>query len=241
MRGQNIVTEICGLNTFVDGEGEPILFLHGYGSSKESFYYQLEYFSQFFKVYCPDLPGFKTPLSYAFSLDDYCDVVRSFIAATGERFSVVAHSFGARIVLKMSPYDFKKIVLTGPAGLKPKRNVGYYLKKWGYKSIKTVFGEKSAKKFSAKFNKSGIESMPVNNRLSFIKIVNEHLDYKLKTITAPTLIVEGDDDKETPMYMAKRFQRGIKNCELVTIKGGHFAFIDDYLSFNIIVKDFLTE
>ncbi len=232
------------METFVGGDGAPLLFLHGYGSSKESFYYQLEYFSQFFKVYCPDLPGFKTPLNYPYSLEDYANSVLSFIKETGEcekgnKFSVIAHSFGARIVLKISPYDFSKIVLTGAAGLKPKRSIGYYAKKWGYKSIKAIFGKDRAKKFSAKFNKSGIESMPENNRLSFIKIVNEHLDYKLKYITAPTLIVEGKNDKETPMYMAKRLNKGIKNSALVTLNGGHFAFIDDYRSFNIIVKDFL--
>lgn len=141
----------------------------------------------------------------------------------------------------MSPYDFDKIVLTGAAGLKPVRYPSYYLKKWGYKSIKRIFGEKSAKKFSAKFNKNGIEKMTEANRLSFIGIVNEHLDYKLPFVTQKTLIVEGNRDKVTPMYMARRMNRGILNSRLVVINGGHFAFIDDYSSFNIIVKDFLMQ
>ncbi len=193
-------------------------------------------------MYAPDLPGFKTPLLRAYSLDDYCNIVNDFIIKTGEKdFSVIAHSFGARIVLKMSPYPFKRIVFTGAAGLKPRYAPSFYLKKWGYKSIKRIFGENTAKKFSLKVNKNGIESMPVYNRQSFIKIVNEHLDYKLKEVTQKTLIVQGSFDKVTPMYMAKRFLKGIKNSELVKISGGHFAFIDDYSSFNIIVKDFLMQ
>lgn len=188
----------------------------------------------------PDLPGFNKPLSYPFSVGDYAEIVDCFIKETGEKeFSVVAHSFGARIVLKLSPYPFKKIVFTGGAGLKPKRNPSYYFKKWGYKSIKRVFGEKYALKFSEKHNKNGIGGMPYCNRQSFIKIVNEHLDYKLKDVDAQTLLIWGRGDTETPPYMAKRFKKGIKNSELVFIDGGHFAFLDDYKSFNIIVKDFL--
>lgn len=214
--------------------------MHGYGSSKESFYYQLDRFSDCFRVYAPDLPGFKTPLPSAYSLDDYCAIVKEFILKTGESdFSVIAHSFGARIVLKMSPYNFNKIVFTGAAGLKPRFSASFYLKKWGYKSIKRIFGESLAKKFSLKVNKNGIENMPLYNRQSFIKIVNEHLDYKLKDVTRETLIVEGTRDTVTPKYMAKRFHKGIKDSELVFINGGHYAFIDDYTSFNIIVKEFL--
>lgn len=141
----------------------------------------------------------------------------------------------------MSPYDFKKIVFTGAAGLKPRRSMSYFFRKWGYKSIKSIFGKKAAQKFSQKFNKNGIENMTVGQRESFIKIVNEHLDYKLKDVLAPTLIVEGKFDKETPPYMAKRFLKGIKNSELIFLDGGHFAFIDDYKSFNIIVKEFLLQ
>lgn len=216
------------------------MFLHGYGGSKESFSYQLNYFSNFFKVYAPDLSGFKTPLKFAYSLSDYAKEVGDFLAATGEKgFSVIAHSFGARIVLKLSPYPFKKIIFTGAAGLKSKKSPAYYFKKWGYKSIKAVFGENLAKKFSQKVNANGIESMTENNRLSFIKIVNENLDYKLKDITADTLLLWGKRDKETPPYLAKRFKKGIKNSQLVFLDGGHFAYIDDYASFNIIAKDFL--
>lgn len=216
------------------------MFLHGYGGSKESFSYQLNYFSDFFKVYAPDLSGFKTPLKFPYSLSDYAKEVEDFLAATGENnFSVIAHSFGARVVLKLSPYPFKKIVFTGAAGLKTKKPLTYYFKKWGYKSIKAVFGENSAKKFSQKVNGNGVESMPENNRLSFIKIVNENLDCKLKDISAETLLLWGKRDKETPPYLAKRFKRGIKNSQLVFLDGGHFAYIDDYASFNIIAKDFL--
>ena len=214
--------------------------MHGYGACKETFNYQLNYFAQFFKVYAPDLPGFKSPLKSPLSLADYAKIVDGFILESGEKnFSVIAHSFGVRILLKLMPYNFDKIVITGGAGLKTRKSPAYYFKKWGYRSIKATFGENSAKKFSQKFNKNGIDNMPKNNKISFIKIVNEPLDDKLSKVLSPTLIIYGNKDKETPLYLAKKFNRGIKDSALIILRGGHFVFIDDYMSFNVIVKEFL--
>ena len=77
---------------------------------------------------------------------------------------------------------------------------------------------------------------------SFIKIVNEHLDGYLDKITNPTLLIYGSEDEETPLYMAKRFNKGIKNSRLSVYEGaGHFCFIDKPLKFNLEVKEFLLE
>lgn len=75
---------------------------------------------------------------------------------------------------------------------------------------------------------------------SFKLIVNEHLDYALPNIKNSTLIIFGKEDKETPLYMAKKLHNGIKGSRLVVYeKAGHFAFIDKPLRFNMEVKEFL--
>ena len=75
---------------------------------------------------------------------------------------------------------------------------------------------------------------------SFIKIVSEHLDYTLWGIKNKTLLIFGSLDKETPLYMARRLNLGIKNSVLSVYEGaGHFAFIDKPLKFNVEVKEFL--
>ena len=75
---------------------------------------------------------------------------------------------------------------------------------------------------------------------SFIKIVNEHLDGYLSQIQVPTLIINGSLDKETPLYMAKKLNKNIKNSTLVVVQGaGHFCFIDKPNKFNMEVKEFL--
>jgi pimeloyl-ACP methyl ester carboxylesterase len=75
---------------------------------------------------------------------------------------------------------------------------------------------------------------------SFVKIVNEHLDYTLNGIKNKTLIVFGENDKETPLYMADRLYKGIKGSKKIIIKNaGHFSFIDKPLRFNTEVREFL--
>ena len=75
---------------------------------------------------------------------------------------------------------------------------------------------------------------------SYIKIVNEHLNDDYKKIKNQTLVIFGENDCETPLYMAKKINKFVKNSRLVVIKNaGHFAFIDKPSLFNSLVIEFL--
>jgi pimeloyl-ACP methyl ester carboxylesterase len=53
-------------------------------------------------------------------------------------------------------------------------------------------------------------------------------------------LIFGENDKDTPLYMAKRFNSGIKNSKLVILKdAGHFAFVDKSIKFNLEMREFL--
>lgn len=218
------------------------MFLHGYLADKNSFIYQLEFLSRDFDVYALDLKGFgeNKGMEHPYSLDDYIRQVKEFCSLNGiVKPHVIAHSFGGRIALKLSsenPNFFDKMVLTGCAGLKPKRSIKYRLKVFIYKILKRfVKKEKLARFFSSDYNALS----PVMKE-SFKLIVNEHLDYTLPKIQNKTLLIFGKDDKQTPLYMAKKLLKGIKGSRLVVYKNaGHFAFIDKPFNFNMEVKEFL--
>ncbi|MDY6367214.1 MAG: alpha/beta hydrolase [Clostridia bacterium] len=217
------------------------MFLHGYLSSGKSFYYQTEFFKKEFNVYAPDLKGFgeNKGMDHPYSLTDYANDVKAYIAENGlNRPHVVAHSFGARIAVKMASEDpdvFDKMVLTGAAGLKPKRTFKFYVKRTVYKALKPFFGKERLSKFFSK----DYNALPSVMKESFVKIINEHTDGLLSAIKNPTLLVFGENDKETPLYMAERFNKGIPNSELLVLHGaGHFAFIDKPLKFNTEVREF---
>ncbi len=213
--------------------------MHGYLSSKESFTYQIQYFSKFFKVYAVDFSGFRNlDLLKAYTVLDYAKEIETFLDEIDESAHVVAHSFGVRVLLKLLPNEkIDRIIITGGAGLKTKTSFKTKCKKLVYKAVKRVF-HKEIKRFESK----DMQNLPPIMKESFKKIVNETFDEKLCLINNKTLIIYGENDYETPKYLAQKFNDGIKNSQLVFIKNaGHFAFIDKPKEFNLIVKEFLNE
>ncbi len=196
---------------------------------------------QFRKVYAIDLKGFgESPsLTSAYSLDDYVlDVIKFIDELNIEKYDLLAHSFGGRIAIKLAKLDHRldKIILTGCAGLKPKRKPSYFIKVYAYKVLKKFLPYKTLKNFGS----SEYKTLTDIHKKSYVKIVNEHLDDQLKYINNKTLLIFGENDSSTPLYMAKKLKKNIKNSTLIIMKGCfHFAFIDKPREFNLYVKEFL--
>ncbi len=223
-------------------DNRQILFLHGYLSSGKSFYNQLSFFARDFDVFAPDLKGFgdNADMPYPYSLDDYIDDVAEYVYKHGlVKPHVVAHSFGGRITLKgvaNKKLDFDKIVLTGCAGLKPKITLKKRVKKLCFSLAKRFIKKEKLTRFYSSDYLSLNEVM----KQSFVKIVNEHLDEYLCHIQNQTLIINGDLDTETPLYMARRLNENILNSTLLVFKGAsHFCFLDKPNKFNMEVKEFI--
>ncbi len=216
--------------------------MHGYLSCKESFSYQIDFFSKNYRVIAPDLSGFgeNLKLTTPYSLDDYVNDVLKLINELGiQKYHVIAHSFGARIVIKLANVDKRldKIIITGGAGVKPKRKISYYFKIYSYKILKRIFKNKDFSHFGSS------DYLLLNDieKQSFKKIINENLDDLLPLIKNKVLLIYGKKDTETPIYMAKKFNKGIKNSRLHLIEGDHFCFIKRHNEFNQIALQFLKE
>ena len=77
---------------------------------------------------------------------------------------------------------------------------------------------------------------------TFVSVVNRYTDEELKRITAPTLLIWGENDKETPLSSAKKMKKLIGCCELITLANcGHFAFLDDSRTFFAVLSAFYGE
>ncbi len=189
-----------------------------------------------------DLKGFgeNKGMDYPYSLDDYAREVKEYIEKNDlVKPSVIAHSFGGRIAVKLmaeNPDLFGKVVLTGSAGLKPRRGLKYRIKRLAFKVLKLFLPREKLTRFYSKDYLALDDVM----KKSFCKIVGEHLDGLLGKIENEVLLVYGEKDRETPLYMARRFNRKLKNGKLIIIKNaGHFCFIDSPLKFNVEVREFL--
>ena len=224
------------------GEGEPLLFLHGYLSCKESFLPQIEYFSRFYRVIAPDFPGMggAESLQTPMSVDDYTDWTEAFMRAQGiENPLVIAHSFGGRVAVKLlARGKVKGAVLTGCAGIVPKRTLRYKLKVRTYRICRKIAPWYAEKHFGS----AEYRSLSPVMRESYKKIVNEDLREEAKTIDRPVLFINGDKDGETPVSSAKIYTACVKNSRLFIMKDcGHFAHLENPLAFQLAAEEFFHE
>ena len=221
-----------------EGEGDTVVLLHGWGCDHKAFDGTFRSLAAVgHDVLAVDFPGFgkSADVPCDFGIYDFASCIDELIRSLGiGRAVLVGHSFGGRVCLILSQRPYvTKLVLTGCAGLKPRFSLIKWLKiKW-YK-LKKRLGIVSPKGGSADFR-----SLKASMRPVFVRVVNTHLDSLLPTIAVPTLIIWGDKDRETPMYMAKRLKRGIRDSALIVLGGGHFAYAYQNERFNAIVRAFV--
>lgn len=219
------------------GLGTPIILMHGWGGSNVSFAGTYEYLCGLNRdVVSIDFPGFGSsdlPPS-EWGLEDYAACVSELRDALKLRKAIlVGHSFGGRVALFLGSEPWvESLVLVDAAGLKPRFSLkrAYRIRK--YKRAKRL-GKDLTSYGSIDYLKLPQSMQPV-----FVRVVNTHLNDKLGSITCPVLIIWGKRDSETPMYMAHTLKRRIADSTLVVLQGGHFAYIESNLKFNLILAEF---
>ena len=220
-----------------------MLFLHGYLSSKEAFARQISYFSKFYRVTAVDFVGFgkSAGLKAPFSVGDYAawlNEVTAFLYLRKPH--VIAHSFGCRVAVKSAalyPDLFDKMVLTGPAGVVEKRGVKYRVKVGAYRFVKKfapAFAERN-------FGSAEYRGLSPIMKESYKKIVNEDLRGCAARVRNSVLLIQGKRDSVTPMRQAQAYLDAFPNATLRVMDGGHFAFVEQPLTFNLITEEFLYE
>lgn len=235
-----MTVQLSDISFLQKGTGKDLVLLHGYLSSKEAFAAQIAYFSKFYRVTALDFLGFgkSKPLEKPFSVGDYAEWTKSALRLLDvENPNVIAHSFGCRVAVKMAAiYEnaFDKIVLTGPAGVIMNRGFRYKCKVRAYRFVKRFAPNYAERKFGSEEYRSLSPIM----KESYKKIVNEDLRGCAKQVENPVLIIEGEEDKTTPMREAQAYAACFAQCDLQTISGGHFAFAENPTLFNLMVEEF---
>ncbi len=224
-----------------DGAGTPVVLMHGWGCNVDTMRRVYDKLSRLDKpVIAFDFPGFgRSDLPpRAFSVYDYSRVTMGLFVALGlEKPDVIAHSFGGRVaIILASENAVNRVLLTDAAGAKPSFSIVCAFRIAAYK-LRRRLGLKTENCGSNDYrNLDGVM------RETFVKVVNEHLDKLFPLVTRPTLLVWGERDRDTPLYMAKRMNRKIVDSALVVMKNcGHFAFLDDTAAFAAVASAFFTE
>ena len=223
-----------------------VLLLHGWGGSLNSFRGLENYLlSQNYSVINLDFPGFgnsDNPLE-TYCLDDYVKIVTEMLDFLNiKQLAVVGHSFGGRVALLLasSTNYINKLVLVDSAGIKPKFSLSRFIKQKRYKFIKFLAKKGIVKRDLSKYGSEDYRALPDQMKPVFVRVVNQDLTECLGKIKCPTLIIWGEKDTSTPLYMAKKMNKKIADSGLVVFKNaGQFSYLDYHDDFLIIVDNFL--
>ncbi|RYY57717.1 MAG: alpha/beta hydrolase [Chitinophagaceae bacterium] len=236
-----------------EGEGEPLILLHGLFGALSNFSSLIDYFRQYNKVVVPILPLLEMDLLHT-SVGGLAKFVNKFVEARGyENAHLLGNSLGGHVgmvyLLKNKPPQIKSLILTGSSGLFENGMGDSYPKRGDYEYIR--------KKTELTFFDPAMASKELvddvfaitNNRLKVIKIIalaksaiRNNLGEELKEITLPTLLIWGNNDTITPPFVAQEFNKLIPNSELQFIdKCGHAPMMEVPDEFNAILHKFLKK
>lgn len=235
-----------------EGEGEPLLLLHGLFGALSNFRDLIEHFRPKYKVVVPILPLFDLDIFHT-SVGGLEKYVQKFIEARGySGIHLLGNSLGGHVALVhilKHPEKIKSLILTGSSGLfengmgdsYPKRGDYEYIKK---KTQLTFYDPNTA-------TKELVDEVfeITNNRIKVIKIIalaksaiRNNLGEELNQIKQPTLLIWGNNDTITPPFVGKEFNRLIPNSELHFVdKCGHAPMMEVPLEFNQILDVFLNK
>lgn len=238
----------------VMGQGRPVLMLHGWGGSHVSWAPVWQQLSAHHTLYIPDFPGFgqSDPPEAPWDVAAYAQMVCHLMDALDlKKCDFVVHSFGGRVLLKLAsehPERVGRAVITDGAGLKPKRGAKYYFKVYSYKLCKWLaralgpLGRGWRDRMAQRAGSEDYRALSPLMKQVFIRVVNEDLAACLPRVQASTLLIWGDQDRDTPLWMGQRMEREIPDAGLVVFPGrGHYAYLEEAGRFAAVVDHFLSE
>ena len=249
----NININGYNINYEVAGQGKPVVLVHGWLANLETMKPLQNYLSKYFKVYNLDVIGFgksdlpKEPMS----TEDLANFLNDFLDALNiENPILIGHSNGGRMIINLAGRNLRKInkiVLLDSAGIVPKRKPKYYIKVYSFKFVKNItklfpnteMFRNMRERMLGKFGSSDYKNSPEVLRKTMSIILNEDQKSVMPNIKAPTLIIWGEDDHDTPIEDAKTMEKLIPDSGLVTYKGrGHFAYLEELGSVLAVLDEF---
>jgi len=223
-----------------EGEGEPLLLLHGTFSSLHTFNEWNKHLKKHYRVIRLDLMGFGLTGANEngdYSAANHCRVLKRFLQILKiERCHVAGNSLGGLLAWEFTvrnPQIVDKLVLIDAAGFMEEENLPLPFRlaraPLAGRVIKYVVRKELLKQFVKQvyFNQEKVTEQLINryydlftrdgNTDAFLNLANQPYNdssENLKTIQNPTLIMWGREDVWIPVHNARRFHQLIKNSIL---------------------------
>ncbi|HMM26877.1 MAG TPA: alpha/beta hydrolase [Aggregatilineaceae bacterium] len=246
--------EGLSVGTAVIGEGRPVVALHGWGGAIRSFWPVAEQLTpRGYQVHVLDLPGFgASDLPPApWGVRDYSRFVRDYLdAARLECADLLGHSFGGRISLVLAaehPDRVRKLVLASSAGIPTTPSASQRLRTAGAQAVRDTLDRLGLDGLRARLQHRYHERYASEDyrnagplRETFLRVISEDLTPFAQRVQAPTVLIWGDQDADTPLWQGRRLEALIPDAGLIVFQGaGHFAYLERLLDYVRIVDHFL--
>jgi pimeloyl-ACP methyl ester carboxylesterase len=233
------------------GKGEPVILVHGFGSSRDSWNRMAGRLTKRYRVIAPDLPGWGESTRIDTESYDYRKQVarlREFITALGlGRVHLIGHSMGGFIcsayaaqypdevitlgliaphgVTEPQPSDLAQSVAAGDNWLVASSMPEFE------RLLKNVFAKRP---YLPKSVLKMVANLAIAGSAKSAKIFAEMqtneppLEAMLPQVKAPALIIWGDQDRVLHISGADVFHRSINNSEVLLLPGsGHMPLIEN--------------
>src|ERR1700744_1437844 len=235
-----------------EGQGEPLMLLHGLFGALSNFSGQIDYFRQRYKVIVPILPLLELDLLHT-SVGGLEKFVHKFIEYRDYKdINMMGNSLGGHVALMYvlrHPERINSLILTGSSGLFENGMGDTYPKRGDYEYIR--------KKTELTFydpimaSKELVDELyeTVNVRIKAVKIIalaksaiRNNLGEEVSQIKQPTLLIWWNNDNITPPFVGQEFNKLTPNSELHFIdQCGHAPMMERPEEFNAILLKFLRK
>ena len=222
------------LHFIEQGQGQPLILLHGNGESCDYFEHQIPYFSKHYRVIALDTRGHgQSPRGEKpFTIKQFAEDLHDFMDEKNiEKAVLLGFSDGGNIALEFAlkyPVRVDRMILNGanlfPRGVKP-------LYQWPIE-----IGYRIAKLFS-----KNSEKAKENAEMLGLMVNEPHIEpSELARLTMPVLVVIGTKDMIKESH-TKLIYKSLQNAQLNIIEGNHFVANKNAEAFNKVVDVFLRK
>lgn len=251
------LTTIGDMQVLVKGDGQPLVFCHGFTTTGRFWREQLEPFSRTHRVVVVNLPGHgpsARPEGRAYTIDEFADdIARVFDTLALREAVLVGLSMGGTIAQRFAMKHPKRIVglvLVGatPHGLGPDVQVDNVLAaidelgvaQASQRVIERSFGPRASRDLVEFAKREVIQTPEFVARRAIASLNESDTRDALGRIAVPALVICGREDRITPPAESQELAEGIPNARLVLLDdAGHFPMLEAPEAFNAELRQFI--
>ena len=256
------IISVNGIDLYYEtaGSGEPLLLIHGHGSSTQDWAYQVEHFSKHYQVIAFDVRGCgrSSKPKGPYSIKQFADDTSAFLQKINiAPVHVVGISMGGMIALELAlgfPQLVQSLILVNTY---PEMRVETWNERmmvWRRFLVLDLFGIRKMGSVLSKIlfikpeqeglRKTFVEHWARNDtrayRESLKAIINWDVESQLSSIPCPVLVVASDEDY-LPLEEKRAYTARIPKATLVVIEDArHAVTAERPEQFNNVVDEFLA-